>query len=134
MNKLLTGTPFQSVDACGAGLLMPRADILPDAVQPFFELGTKLQSEFMTLMSHRAQACMDWPRQLVACRSATDLARLQIDFLTGLQRDYVDCLDAVMSDALVAQDPPDDMDETGGTQAKAKPKPSKSKSAARAAA
>ena len=121
MKNPFAGMPFNGSDTF-SGLLTPQLEGVPDSVQPLLEFASRAQSEVMTFWSQRAQACMELPGQLAACRSATDLARAQIDFMTVLQRDCTDFVEALMRDSLVAPEVLDeDVDESGQIEAAPEP-------------
>lgn len=94
-----TGGPARDVFA--AGLLVPRFEGIPEAAQPFVKLAAHLQSEFLTLWSHRANAWLEWPQQACKCRTMADLTQAQGEFLTTMRRHYSDYFDAVLKDAMI---------------------------------
>lgn len=85
-------------------ILTPHLEGIPEFAKPFEELTTKLQREFLTLWSNRAQAWIDWPGTFVACKTPTDLAQAQGEFLTSMQKHYATYCDCVFRDTLIEQD------------------------------
>ncbi len=91
-------------DPFAIGILTPHFEGIPDAVQPFMEFNAKMQSEFLTLWSHRARAWLDWPERMYSCKTTGDLASAQTEFLSDMQRHYASYCDCVFRDALIEQD------------------------------
>jgi len=80
---------------------MPFLEDMPGAMQGMFQASAELQSEFLTLWSHRAQAWLNWPKQMMACKDMADLTEAQGKFLTTMQRHYKEYCDCMMKDRLV---------------------------------
>lgn len=97
----------------------PQIEGIPEAVQPFVEIGMKMQSEILELCGHRALAWLDWSQTCGSCKTAKDLASAQSDYLTRMQRDYAHFVDCILQDAMIEQDEFEDTaevkvrDETG---------------------
>lgn len=96
--------PNTAEDGFSIGILTPHLEGIPQTVQPLFEYGAKLQSEFLTLWSHRAQAWLNWPKQALGCRTTADLVETQGAFLTTMQRHYREYFDAVLQDTPLRRD------------------------------
>jgi hypothetical protein len=88
----------------------PKLDFVPEAVQPFIEIGMKLQSEFLEMWGHRYRAWLGWQEEFCACKTMDDLTTAQGDYLTRMHRDYTAFLDGVLHDAMVVQDELDEDD------------------------
>lgn len=85
----------------GTGIPMPFLDDMPDTARTFFDRSAELQSEFLNLWSHRAQAWLNWPKQVMACKEPGDLTDAQSRFMTTMQRHYRDYFDSVLKDSLI---------------------------------
>ena len=92
----------------GTGISMPFLDDMPALTHSFFEKSAELQSEFLTLWSHRAQAWLNWPKQFLTCKDPGDLMEMQNRFLTTMQRHYRDYFDSVLKDSLIRAEPVQD--------------------------
>ncbi len=87
-----------------SAILTPHLEGVPEFAIPFEQTAAKLQSEFLTLWSHRAQAWINWPEQMSRCTTMADLAQAQGEFLTAMQKDYATYCDCVFRDTLIEQD------------------------------
>lgn len=86
----------------GNHIPMPFLDDMPGAMRSIFDTSAEIQSEFLTLWSHRAQAWLNWPKQMMACKDFSDLTEAQGKFLTTMQRHYKEYCDSVIKDTMVA--------------------------------
>jgi len=86
------------------GIPAPKLEGVPEAVRPFFEMGMKMQSEFLELCGHRCNAWLDWPEKYSSCKTMEDLTSVQIGFLTKMQRDYAHFLDGILRETMIEQD------------------------------
>jgi hypothetical protein len=84
--------------------LTPHIEGIPEAVQPFVQIGTKMQSEWLTLVGRRAEAWLDWPERLCKCSTANDVAEAQTAFLETMQHDYAAWLDGILRDTMIEQE------------------------------
>jgi hypothetical protein len=110
-----TGRTFGGV-GLPLGLPTPKLEGVPEAIQPFIEVGMKIQSEILGLCGHRARAWLDWPEKYCACKTMDDLTTAQSDYLTGMQRDYAQLLDGILRDALIEQDEFEEDEQDEGSQ------------------
>jgi hypothetical protein len=110
-----TGRTFGGV-VLPLGLPTPKLEGVPEAIQPFIEVGMKIQSEILGLCGHRARAWLDWPEKYCACKTMDDLTTAQSDYLTGMQRDYAQLLDGILRDALIEQDEFEEDEQDEGSQ------------------
>lgn len=78
--------------------------LAPGAGWPLEEMAARIQREFLTLWSHRAQAWINWPETACKCSDATELSQAQADFITAMQKDYAEYCDSLLQDALIQQD------------------------------
>lgn len=83
---------------------VPRLEGIPEIMQPAFEFGARLQSECVSLWCHRAQAWLNLPSCMATCKSPTDVASVQGDFLGEMQHHYAQFVDGVLRDSLIEQD------------------------------
>lgn len=111
MTEKKTKTRPQGPVGFTSAILTPHLEDIPEFAKPFEEMAAKLQREFLTLWSNRAQAWIDWPEQMCQCSSVTDLAQAQGEFLTTMQKHYATYCDCVFRDTLVEQDELDEADE-----------------------
>lgn len=94
-----------------SAILTPHLEGVPEFAQPFEEIAAKLQREFLTLWSNRAQAWIDWPETFFACKTPADVAQAQGEFLMTMQKHYAAYCDCVFRDTLVEQDELDEVEE-----------------------
>jgi hypothetical protein len=95
---------------------VPRLEGIPEIMQPAFELGAKLQSEFVCLWCHRAQAWLNLPSRMATCKTPTDFVSVQGDFLNEMQLHYAQYVDGVLRDCLIEQDAFDATDEAAASR------------------
>lgn len=74
----------------------PLLEQAPEAMRTFMDQSAKLQSELLTLCGQRAQAWLNWPKQMLACKNVTDVVDAEGAFLTTMQRHYREYFDSVM--------------------------------------
>lgn len=108
-------TPSETVrgDAFGICIPTPRLQGVPDVFQSFVELGAKLQSELISLWSHRAEAWLNWPFRLIACKTATDVTQAQLAFVDEMRHHYALFADGMLRDALIEQE---ELEEVAATE------------------
>ena len=73
-----------------------QVDDMLEPVRTLMHTAASVQSEFLTLCAKRSAAYLDLPRQVSACRSQSDLVEEQIKFLTTMQQNYANYVDAVL--------------------------------------
>lgn len=76
---------------------------MPDAMRSLLDQSARLQSEFLTLCTHRAQAWLNWPKQMLACKNPSDLLDAEGAFLTTMQRHYREYFDSILHDVQIEQ-------------------------------
>jgi hypothetical protein len=67
-----------------------------DSIRAVVQMAANVHSEFLTLLTKRTAAYVDLPRQVLACKSPSDLAEEQVKFLSTMQRNYADYAETVL--------------------------------------
>ncbi|MGE0611545.1 MAG: hypothetical protein AB7O70_04260 [Hyphomicrobiales bacterium] len=79
------------------GMVFPGYDQMPEHLKPAAVMAARMQGEWMRLAAKRAQAWIGLPQQVLACRDAGDLAKVQTDFWAGMADQYSSCARNCMS-------------------------------------
>lgn len=95
------------------GMPAPLFENMPETMKTVFDQSAKLQSELLTLWSHRAQAWLNWPKQMLACKDPTDVVEAEGVFVKTMQRHYREYFDSVMHDVAAHGK---DLDPNGGKE------------------
>lgn len=85
----------------GNGSPLPFLDDMPETMKSMLNANARLQSDFLTLWSHRAHAWLNWPKQVLSCKDAADLVNAEGTFLTAMHHHYREYFDSVMQDTLM---------------------------------
>jgi len=101
MGRNETATSHGRSSADGNGGALPFLNDMPETVHSMLDANARLQSDFLTLWSHRAHAWLNWPKQVLSCKDAADLVNAEGTFLTAMHHHYREYFDSVMHDTLM---------------------------------
>ncbi|MEC9367829.1 MAG: hypothetical protein VX871_03975 [Pseudomonadota bacterium] len=79
------------------GLFFPGYDQMPEHFKPAAIMATRMEAEMMRLWARRAQAWIELPSKVMACKGPGDMAKLQSEFWTTLGEHYAECAGCAMS-------------------------------------
>jgi hypothetical protein len=102
--------------------LTPQFEGIPEPLQPFVQIGAKLQSEWVALVGRRAEAWLDWPERLCKCSDASEVAKAQTAYLEAMQHDYAAWLDGILRDTMIEQEELDEESAEATAAEQAAPK------------
>lgn len=92
------------------GMVFPGYEHMPEHLKPAAVMAARMQGEWMRLWARRAEAWLELPQKVLACKDVGDLAKVQTDFWATLGDQYAECARCAMG---AGSEPPVHRDAPG---------------------